>query len=576
VISGEAEQASAWWDLAARLRIRREAGETGLDSHIAAFDYLLTERGTETRERAGVFAPKGEFENGSTYPPQVATAPEEMAQAWLEAAQSVPVPLARSRYADLLWQRKAEPAHAYARTAIDDYLTLASAEGQLRITTSAAAAMRAVELAVALGDQALQQRVGAELAEAARGSLARSEPEPGLTYRLIAAGTQLPRSAQHQDLDSLLEQLHRRYADHPRILDDVADVRAHRAPDEDARKSVRRQQSRDWERLADRSTGLVRLFNLRRALEVAELYGLADEARDLSRRVQEISPDDLDLRVLETEIEVEAAPIQRALDGIIGDDDFFSALRRMVEGFGPPSGTVDRNIDLVELQMRESPLAFMFPTVIRGPENTTLADLRDDKDHREAGLRRQEGLSIAWFAIHVADVIERALAKYGLPPRSDLVVFFTSSYIEPAVADRVAHALELFVAGDYDAAAHVLAPRLERAIRLMARKAGLVVTNEPRGQKAGGIRPLGDLLSQLAGHLNESWRRYFFNLLADPLGHNLRNQIGHGLLDEARRVDAAMLIHAAVVLVLLEPTEQRTDKADAHNRTGPAQSQASS
>jgi hypothetical protein len=55
---------------------------------------------------------------------------------------------------------------------------------------------------------------------------------------------------------------------------------------------------------------------------------------------------------------------------------------------------------------------------------------------------------------------------------------------------------------------------------------------------------LGALLDDLEGRMDESWRRYLLHLLADPLGLNLRNDIGHGLVGIVDRYQAALLIHA--------------------------------
>src|SRR3712207_8291465 len=50
------------------------------------------------------------------------------------------------------------------------------------------------------------------------------------------------------------------------------------------------------------------------------------------------------------------------------------------------------NMDLVELEMRESPLTFTFPTIVRGPESTTLADLRDRSEEHTSELQSRQYL----------------------------------------------------------------------------------------------------------------------------------------------------------------------------------------
>ena len=112
-----------------------------------------------------------------------------------------------------------------------------------------------------------------------------------------------------------------------------------------------------------------------------------------------------------------------------------------------------------------------------------------------------------------------------------------------------------YFAGAYDRSAHLLVPRLERAIRELGRQAGTIVVREPIADQAGGVRSLGAILADLRDVLPEEWRRYFANLLTDELGLNLRNRISHGLVDQVTRDDAALLVHAAFALSLirLEP-----------------------
>lgn len=205
---------------------------------------------------------------------------------------------------------------------------------------------------------------------------------------------------------------------------------------------------------------------------------------------------------------------------------------------------------------RDHPLLFLMPEHVLGPENTTIAIVAGTDEHRSAAIRRQEALSIAWFASLVADALDLALERYGRPSRAELASAFAGPLVDAKIADRIARAVELYLDGDTDAAGHMIAPRLERIVRGMARDSGLLVIREPVGARPGGVRSLNEVLADLQGRIPEGWR-YFVSLLTDPLGHNLRNLVGHGLLDEVSRPHAAMLIHAAAVLGAMEPEAQR-------------------
>jgi hypothetical protein len=170
-----------------------------------------------------------------------------------------------------------------------------------------------------------------------------------------------------------------------------------------------------------------------------------------------------------------------------------------------------------------------------------------------------------FWAVSAVTILERFAARYGRPSRQDMTEFFTSALIDDAMAERISLALELWWDDRPDESAHVLVPRLEAAVRNLAREIGLPIIREPYGGKPGGVRPLGELLHQLEGRFpTAGWHAYLLHLLVDPLGLNLRNVVAHGVRARMERSDAALLLHAAAFLRLLQV--QRG--ADGENRTG--------
>ncbi len=124
----------------------------------------------------------------------------------------------------------------------------------------------------------------------------------------------------------------------------------------------------------------------------------------------------------------------------------------------------------------------------------------------------------------------------------------------------MARAIELFWAEQYDESAHVLAPRIERILREMARKVGIAIVREPRPEaEVGGVVTLGALLHDLeCAFSDKSWHAYLCHLLTDPLGLNLRNNISHGLQLEFGAAEAALLIQVALLLSKMKPQPAST------------------
>lgn len=80
----------------------------------------------------------------------------------------------------------------------------------------------------------------------------------------------------------------------------------------------------------------------------------------------------------------------------------------------------------------------------------------------------------------------------------------------------------------------------------------------------GGVITLGAVLSKLRElDPNQEWLDYLQALLCEPLALNLRNGIAHGLIPRVGAVSAALLLHAACYLALLQPIKDEPLEPDA-------------
>jgi hypothetical protein len=174
-------------------------------------------------------------------------------------------------------------------------------------------------------------------------------------------------------------------------------------------------------------------------------------------------------------------------------------------------------------------------------------------------LVQQEGFGLVLFAPLAVRLLAEVRTLYGAPSEGELAGFLAEGPIEPEPAQRMAEAIGYYWRDEYDAAGHLLAPRLEAAIRHLCVELGIPVTRPPRGAEPGGVVTVGALLEDLRGRMDESWRRYLVHLLSDPLGMNLRNEIAHGLIPAVDQQLAALLIHAACFVTRLTFTEPETE-----------------
>jgi hypothetical protein len=399
----------------------------------------------------------------------------------------------------------------------------------------------------------------------ARASFDRDEWAPGVALILIESLVDLPSGERPEALGELLERVRARYQRDPYIVQAATDLQAalHR-DDPEQERALHAEAVERFRQAACEASGILRVAHLQHALEIARQHGLRELMDELRVELQEIGPDELDLKEVSAEISVPTEQIERLIEEVAGGDGWPDCLDRFAVLYGPPSGRHDKNLELIQELKTRSPFLFLITRVEFGPEGMTLRELRTEEEHMEGALAQRERDGIVLWSLIAADALARILERHGEPDEEELSAFFETSLIPADLAEQIVHGIVLFARGGYDDSAHALAPRIERAIREICRRVGLVVSREPIGSEPGGVRPLGHLLAVLEGGVEESWRRYLVNMLTEPLGVNLRNRIAHGLIGEARAYDAALLIHVAAFLRTLQP--QGPDGGDGGSR----------
>jgi hypothetical protein len=453
---------------------------------------------------------------------------------------------------DLLWERKfSERPDRHAVQAIDAYLELSKSEEAM---VAPDALVRALEIARSSGNRESVETIKTAILEKASASAESESWEPGVALVLIEPLTDLPKAEQPAGLVRVIAQVKDQYSSDPYIVQSAIELEAALSHDDpEVERALYGEAVARFRQAAAEATGILRVAHLQHALEMARQHGLREEMEELRRELQEISPDDLDLKEISAEIALPSEEIDRVIDTVAEGADWADSLDRLIGVYGPPSGGYDRNLKLIEELKERSPLLFMIPRVELGPEGTIVRELRSEEEHVEAALTQHERTGIVIWSWIAANALTRICERQGEPDEEALATSFSTSLIPADLARQLSHGVVLFCRGNYDDAAHALSPRIERAVREVCRAAGLVVTKEPIGSEPGGVRPLGHLLSALKGVLDESWRRYLVNVLTEPLGVNLRNRISHGLIGEAQAQDAALLIHVAAFLRTLEP-----------------------
>ena len=545
--------ASDWYDV--ERRFNADVTDEELDDArpvVYAFGYMLVGPDSDSqRAQYGAFAPRLSWGEGGHFPEPLADLPDDYLPIWNDYALATDVdPVAASRLHDLLWVRRhGERPVDHARAAGRAYLDLADRSESMPLVGSLS---RALELAVEINDEAI-------LAGAVRASLAAIDAEikepgewrPGIPLRIVARLVALRPNRRPAGLLALLEALGTRYGADPFIAQDVVDLRGVILSADESRTEQEDQVAR-WRAEAARATGVTRYAHLQHALEIARTHGLAELADDVLVELQGITPDELDLKAVEAGLTMPAAEVDAYVSGFAaGIDSLPEALARFgIEG--PPSGRVEDNEQLVRDLAQRHPLTTLIPTQVLGAYGSLIFDARSEDDHQRLELTKHEAMRIQLWAPIAARVLDALLERLGPPDHDRLDDFVTTDAIDEEVGSRLADGIMRYAAGDLEGAAHTLVPQIEAAVRALSARAGVRVIRNPRDGQPGGVQPLGAILAGLGGRLDESWRRYFANLLTDSLGVNLRNSISHGLHGPVTRGEVALLVHAACHLAVLK------------------------
>jgi hypothetical protein len=546
-----ARTANHWRDIGTTLRKQGlEDRDHPLWKYVFAFEYMHVEESNKDYfERYGVFAPWIEMEGG-VFPPPLITINNENLVEWASTLDKTKSHIIHSRLADLLWVRKwGERPDLYARQAIDSYLEVS--KGNWAEIELAFCLTRALDVSKEINDSERKNRIITAIIDATYHELRSEAPKPGVSLRLIEALMKLPKAEIPTEVDALLDLAIKVHEKDSWIVDNILVLMIKRASAEKQR-DLQIYQISKWVEEADKGEkGLMQLHHLEHALELARNYGFQEFADEMRSRIQSIPEEELGLKTYSAKVEIPVEKLENYLNWFVDDRGWKESFTRF--GFhGPPSGDHKKNIEEIEKHFKESPLQFLVTRAVYDEHNAPIRFGKSVDENKEIALASYETMGIRLFGTSAPEILQRIKKKHGLPPINELSEFFTTPIITKDISEKIAQAVNWYFEGQFDVAAHLLVPRIENIIRVIAREVGLPIIREPIGNTPGGVIQLGSLLTMLQGRIDESWRRYLYNLLVNPIGVNLRNRICHGLLPEASKEDAALLIHAVCYLRMVQ------------------------
>lgn len=488
-----------WFSLSQRFPGPAEdSGSARLKSLGMAFIYdLVLMQSPDRRERSGgPYAAM--WESGDDrYPPRPDEVSDDVRQVWRWSLDAVVDPIVQARLADLLYVAGGPSGHDLGRRAAAALLELTDEEAWEPIYRADCIG-RALEILAELNDREALAAAGARAVSLTE--LFLTEEHAGPPFVALRSVIALKPRNRPEGLPRLLEAVIARFAGTTHEASALG-LAAEAATDPQERAAFHRRQLEARVAEAHRADGLGKVALLQRAIDFARTHDLHADAATLLHDLQELPQSELGFETFEVSTELPTEEIREEVDRLCGSgaSDASDALLRLAVGMEPPGGS---NADLdavVDKQRRDHPLLGLLGETVIGAETAAPQFIADTEENKRRTARaRQRRLHAEFVAfVFLGPMLDEIPAYHGRPSREQLTQYFTSPLIDEVRAGRIAHAVELFWDGEYDASAHVLVPRLEAVLRNLARARGLTIVKPAAEGRFGGAISLNTVMRKL-------------------------------------------------------------------------------
>lgn len=495
-------------------------------------------------------APAVESDDGSD-PPPVGEVDEAVAEAWRSLLQLVTEPAAVARLHHLLFERGGADRRNHARAATEAYM--GSAERWERGLDAVLDLTAATRLARAVGNEDLFGDSLNRMSELVTRYLSETEPPAGIILRGLEHLVGEPGCPGGVDV-----QLTRAASTWPdaRRNDQVLALMLRRAKKpEDRREIWRRRVDAFTAEASTASSAILRAMRLQQALALAEQSGDRNLRERAAAELQTIRLTDLGMMSFTVSSRQYEEEFDRQVAIVSGGENWKQSLIQFAT-FGTLSGMTERNRDIVRAQHREHPLSALFPTTLLGPDGLPAYAGNSEGDRFDVDLARWETQLIDRWVPVMSAALHEIPNRHGLPALAEITAFLnTWPAVEGGTGAALARSLLRFWAGDSEAAAYTLVPRIESLARSLVLTSERGIYRLQREHTPGQYAGLGALLAivEKEYHLDESRSRFLSVLLRHPAGCNLRNLMLHGFSGDPGPGITAVLIHAALMIATISP-----------------------
>lgn len=486
---------------------------------------------------------------------------------WITKAHESKHPVLRARYADLVWDltqptTDSRPDVSMAHISIDSILEIAKKDLHTREADVKFKLRRALNLALSISDVKRIESVRDTIIdfEAKIGD----DTKPGLwgfsfDYLVSNAKARLNADQEAKIIEQLEERLIRATdsvepAAYPIGVEESASRLAsyyrRRSKPEDAKRVLQRYAAA-FIRAAESAHPLQASGWLQGVLSVLTSYGLKEEVNQITLLLQQLGPDvQGELKPISFSFDIPKVDITRIVEQIT-DGDLESVMRNIAHNYVPSRQQMENQIQ--ELA-KDNPISFLIPRQIIGADGRPVAAVGSLDDDFDGQIVMQLIQTLSFSAIFLRPVIVASIEKFGLTAEKVTDYLFLSPIFQDRHRKIIVEGLNFLLNGDHLAAAHILVPQVEAAIRNLV---GMTSSSIWRQDQNGGlnVKLLDELLREevTINTLGEDGVLYLRVLYTDKRGWNIRNLLSHGMMgyDSFTESTTHRILHSLLFLALV-------------------------
>jgi lysyl-tRNA synthetase, class I len=499
------------------------------------------------------------------YSPDIAEAPSSVIEHWIARIKSIKHPVLRARYADLLWDLaskigkiKRDPEHA--RAAIDSYLDSATTVYREHSYERFSAVLRALDLSLQIQDAASAAKAKNALLQLHRTAIAEMQGQWAAAFdRLITEKNAGVTDAERDQLVADLETIVARRSDktkpdtfNPHDVQAAADRlikhygRVKRPNDV---KRLHESVARAFEHFSSLGDAMLASAVLQTSVNSFKAAGMRDESQRVRRLMQEKTKQARsEMRTISSEYEITKDDMDAFLAGVV-KDDVGQTFARIASEFLPRRAALDKQ---VKSTAEQAPLMAHLTSNIMSDDHV-VAQVGSVEEDPFGHVVRQASQTFSLSAIWLHQALSKTMEVYKPAPEhfagwANRAGLWTDTSL-------LLEGVKAWFEGDFTKCIHVIIPQIEKALRTIVGQLGRPTTKaHPTISGVSVVLNMGDILynDEVKKALGEDITLYLSALYADPRGHNLRNQLAHGLLDADDMAEsiANLLIHTLLVLGL--------------------------